>query len=176
LAIFLYRLFGRVKALSLAIALASHVPTALAATVPTTRQTLDYFRGTTTTIAPPPLIPFTLDYNLQTLDMLLWLTITTAIVFFDIVWYRKLTDCHDTFPLFVEIGNPHSRVLIRLLALPHTPEQYEFDISAPMENIFISGFWFPQARIAWQTVLIQSNCTRVVYPIRRVLHLTYLQA
>lgn len=174
LAFFVYLLFGRVRALSLVVGLATRTPLTMAA--PVTQTPLNYFLGIPSTTETPPLIPFTFDYRLPTLDMVLLFLLVIAIGFLGVQWYKHYIAIQDSFQIFIEFGTPHVRVLIPLMTLPHVPEMYVIDVTQTLENILLTGVFMPELQITWPGVTINNRFSTLVFPLPRVIRLSWRQA
>lgn len=173
LAILLYFLYGRVRTLSMAIALASHVPAAVAASLIAPQPALTYYVPT----EPPSLsISVEMDHRIQTWESILLLALVGIVAFMWFHWYRTHKHITDSFRVFLEVGNPQTRVLIPLLKLPHTPAQYDFVIQAPISSLHIKGFFQPVALIEWPSVHIRNMASRIVYPLQTSVKLNHRQA
>jgi hypothetical protein len=169
-----YLLFGRYKALALVLTVANRVPQTLAA--PTTRSPLNYFRGTTTTLPPLPLVPFEWDYRLPMLDLLLLFILVTAFLIIGVQFYRQYIALNDSFQLLLELGNAHQRVMIRLLTLPQSCHMYKFLVSTPIEDALVTGCFWPELQLNWPGVTISNRHTHVTYPLPRIVSLSWVQA
>jgi len=175
LAFIVYTLNTRVRALTLSLGLAAQVPRSMAQAV-YVRNPFNYFDGLTTKFPDLPRLPLEIDYKLPTLDLLLLLFLLLAFLIFGLIWYRHSIAMRATFAVMLELGSPTKSILINFMDLPHIPEMVEINVTAPLENIILSGVFFPELHFAWPGLTIYNTFSKITYPIPRSLKLSYWQA
>ena len=175
LAFIVYTLNTRLRALTLSLGLAAQVPRSLAQAIGV-RNPFNYFEGLTTKLPDLPRLNLEIDQRLATMDIILLLFLLLTFLLFGIIWYRHNIAINSSFSIMVEIGSPTNRILVNFMKLRHIPEMVEINVTSPVENLILSGFFYPELHFTWTGLTVYNTFSQITYPIPRSINLSYWQA
>lgn len=176
--VLIYLLYSRLRALTVALAVATKLPGTLAYIVPPKAlpEFLDNFATLPTTIANMPLYVPAVENKWNVLDMFLLLLISMVIVGWAWTYFQRTRVRNCGFDVYLELSHLDLRTQIKLTWLPLDSTMYYITAKEGISSISISGWFSPVLQFKWDSISIENNYTDAKFPLPNVIKVSWLQA